>query len=198
MEKEIWKEIEGFDNYQISNLCRVKNIKFNRLVKPLLDNRGYIMVNLYKEGKMKRLSLHRLIAIAFIPNPENKPCIDHINTDRSDNRIENLRWCTQKENHNNPLSLINHSKAAKGRIVSEEQKKNQSEKMKGRYKGNKWGSKKIIQLTLDGNFVREWESIKDAADSLGVSSPAIWNCLNGKSQVKSIKGYKWKYKKETD
>lgn len=198
MEKEIWKEIEGFDNYQISNLCRVKNIKFNRLVKPLLDNRGYIMVNLYKEGKMKRLSLHRLIAIAFIPNPENKPCIDHINTDRSDNRIENLRWCTQKENHNNPLSLINHSKAAKGRIVSEEQKKNQSEKMKGRYKGNKWGSKKIIQLTLDGNFIREWESIKDAADSLGVSSTAIWNCLNGKSQVKSIKGYKWKYKKETD
>lgn len=198
MEKEFWKEIEGFDNYQISNLGRVKNIKFDRLVKPLLDNRGYIMVNLYKNGKMKRLSLHRLIAIAFIPNPENKPCIDHINTDRSDNRIENLRWCTQKENHNNPLSLMNHSKAAKGRTVSEEQKKNQSEKMKGRYKGNKWGSKKIIQLTLDGIFVREWDAIKDAADSFGVSSSAIWNCLNGKCQVKSIKGFKWKYKKETD
>ena len=69
MEEEIWKEIEGFDNYQISNLGRVKNIKFDRLVKPLLDNRGYIMVNLYKNGKMKRLLLHRLIAIAFIPNP---------------------------------------------------------------------------------------------------------------------------------
>ena len=93
---------------------------------------------------------------------------------------------------------MNHSKAAKGRTVSEEQKKNQSEKMKGRYKGNKWGSKKIIQLTLDGNFVMEWESIKDAAYSLGVSSSAIWNCLNGKCQVKSIKGFKWKYKKETD
>ena len=91
MEKEFWKQIEGFDNYQISNIGRVKNIKFDRLVKPLLDNRGYIMVNLYKDGKMKRLSLHRLIAIAFIPNPENKPCIDHINTDRSDNRIDNLR-----------------------------------------------------------------------------------------------------------
>ena len=198
MEKEFWKEIEGFDNYQISNLGRVKNIKFDRLVKPLLDNRGYIMVNLYKDGKMKRLSLHRLIAIAFIPNPENKPCIDHINTDRSDNRIENLRWVTQKENHNNPLSIVNHGNASRGRIVSEEQKKNQSEKMKGRYKGNKWGSKKIIQLTLDGIFVMEWDAIKDAADSLGVSSSAIWNCLNGKCQVKSIKGFKWKYKKETD
>ena len=198
MKEEIWKEIEGFDNYKISNLGRVKNIKFDRLVKPLLDNRGYIMVNLYKDGKMKRLSLHRLIAIAFIPNPDNKPCIDHINTDRSDNHIDNLRWVTQKENHNNPLSLMNHSKASKGRTISEEQKKNQSEKMKGRYKGNKWGSKKIIQLTLDGIFVREWDAIKDAAESFGVSSSAIWNCLNGKCQVKSIKGFKWEYKKETD
>ena len=198
MKEEIWKEIEGFDNYKISNLGRVKNIKFDRLVKPLLDNKGYIMVNLYKDGKMKRLSLHRLIAIAFIPNPDNKPCIDHINTDRSDNHIDNLRWVTQKENHNNPLSLMNHSKAAKGRTISEEQKKNQSEKMKGRYKGNKWGSKKIIQLTLDGIFVREWDAIKDAAESFGVSSSAIWNCLNGKCQVKSIKGFKWEYKKETD
>ena len=198
MTEEIWKEIEGFDNYKISNLGRVKNIKFDRLVKPLLDNKGYIMVNLYKDGKMKRLSLHRLIAIAFIPNPDNKPCIDHINTDRSDNHIDNLRWVTQKENHNNPLSLMNHSKAAKGRTISEEQKKNQSEKMKGRYKGNKWGSKKIIQLTLDGIFVREWDAIKDAAESFGVSSSAIWNCLNGKCQVKSIKGFKWEYKKETD
>ena len=198
MEEEIWKEIEGFDNYQISNLCRVKNVKFNRFVKPLLDKHGYVCVNLYKDGKMKHLLLHRLLAIAFIPNPENKPCIDHINTDRTDNHIENLRWVTNKENHNNPLSLINHANASRGRVVSEEQKKRQSEKMKGRYKGNKWGSKKIIQLTLDGNFVREWDSIKDAADSFGVTSSAIWNCLNGKSQVKSIKGFVWKYKKETD
>lgn len=198
MEEEIWKEIEGFDNYQISSLGRVKNIKFDRYVKPLLDNKGYLTVNLYKDGKMKHLTLHRLIAIAFIPNPENKPCIDHINTDRSDNRIENLRWCTQKENHNNPLSIVNHGNASSGRVVSEEQKKNQSEKMKGRFKGVRKSSKKIIQLTLDGIFVREWDAIKDAAESLGVSSPAIWNCLNGKCQVKSIKGFKWEYKKETD
>ena len=198
MEEEIWKEIEGFDNYQISNLGRVKNIKFDRYVKPLVGNRGYVHVNLYKDGKMKRLSLHRLLAIAFIPNTENKPCIDHINTDRSDNRIENLRWATRKENHNNPLSIVNHGNASRGRVVSEEQKKNQSEKMKGRFKGVRKSSKKIIQLTLDEIFVREWDAIKDAAESLGVSSTAIWNCLNGKSQVKSIKGYKWKYKKETD
>lgn len=198
MEEEIWKEIEWFDNYQISNLGRVKNIKFDRYVKPLLDNKGYLTVNLYKNGKMKRLLLHRLISIAFIPNPENKPCIDHINTDRLDNRIENLRWCTQKENHNNPLSIVNHGNASRGRIVSEEQKKNQSEKMKGRFKGVRKSSKKIIQLTLDGIFVREWDAIKDAAESLGVSSSAIWNCLNGKCQVKSIKGFKWEYKKETD
>ena len=198
MEEEIWKEIEWFDNYQISNLGRVKNIKFDRYVKPLLDNKGYLTVNLYKNGKMKRLLLHRLISIAFIPNPENKPCIDHINTDRLDNRIENLRWCTQKENHNNPLSIVNHGNASRGRIVSEEQKKNQSEKMKGRFKGVRKSSKKIIQLTLDGIFVRGWDAIKDAAESLGVSSSAIWNCLNGKCQVKSIKGFKWEYKKETD
>lgn len=198
MEEEIWKDIKGFDNYQISNLCRVKNVKFNRFVKPLLDKHGYTCVNLYKDGKMKHLLLHRLLAIAFIPNPENKPCVDHINTDRTDNRIENLRWVTNKENHNNPLSLVNHANASRGRVVSEEQKKRQSEKMKGRFKGVRKFSKKIIQLTLDGNFVREWDSIKDAADSFGVTSSAIWNCLNGKSQVKSIKGFIWRYKKETD
>ena len=139
-----------------------------------------------------------MLAIAFIPNPDNKSCIDHINTDRADNRLENLRWATQKENHNNPLSLINHANASRGRVVSEEQKKRQSEKMKGRFKGVRKFSKKIIQLTLDDNFVREWDSIKDAAVSFGVTSSAIWNCLNGKSQVKSIKGFVWRYKKETD
>ena len=123
---EIWKDIEGYEGYyQISNEGRVKSLNYNKTGKEktlcsVLDKYGYYTIGLHKEGNCKRYLVHRLVAEAFIPNEYNKPCIDHINTVRTDNRVENLKWTTVIENNNNPLTKIKMSKAQKGRTFSEE------------------------------------------------------------------------------
>ena len=108
---EIWKDIEGYKGkYQVSDQGRVKSLNYNhtgyeRVLKPRLTADGYLHVGLCKDNKMKNCYIHRLVAEAFIPNPSNKPCLDHINTIKTDNRVDNLRWVTHKENRNNLLTI---------------------------------------------------------------------------------------------
>lgn len=108
MTQEIFKTISGFDNYMISNEGRVLNTKFNRFIKPCLIikecGRKYYLVRLNKKNERTSFGLHQLIAKAFIPNPENKKCIDHINNNGLDNRISNLRWSTNQENSMNKIA----------------------------------------------------------------------------------------------
>jgi len=94
-------EINGYENYLIYNDGRVYNQKHNRFLKHGTGGRGYKQVMLCNEGKHKRHSIHRLIALHYIPNPQNKKCVDHINRIRSDNRLDNLRWATYSENGQN-------------------------------------------------------------------------------------------------
>ena len=94
-------EIIDYPNYLIYSDGRVFTKKSNRFLKPATYYTGYKYVNLCKNGKQKHFTIHRLIAIHYIPNPENKPCVDHINRNRSDNRIENLRWVSLSENEQN-------------------------------------------------------------------------------------------------
>lgn len=109
--KEIWKVIpESEGKYEVSNLGNFKSVerivkKWNgfrrvreRILKTGLTKDGYVQVRLFTRGKFRSLKAHRFIAEAFIPNPENKPCVNHINSIRTDNRIENLEWCTHSEN----------------------------------------------------------------------------------------------------
>lgn len=96
---EIFKDIKSNPDYQISNLGRVWSKKSNRYLKPQKDNCGYLRIQLYMgNGKVRTEKVHRLVAIAFIDNPNNLPEVNHINHIRDDNRVENLEWVNHKEN----------------------------------------------------------------------------------------------------
>jgi hypothetical protein len=107
--QEEFKIIKDFPNYSISNLGNIANIKTGRILKPSISN-GYNVVLLRLNNRSIGKSVHRLIAETFIPNPLNKPFVDHIDNCRTNNDISNLRWCTQTENnHNQSLSIKNTS-----------------------------------------------------------------------------------------
>ena len=103
---EIWKDIEGYNGiYQISNLGRVKSLgntknKKDKIIKPVKNNKGYLRVSLHKSNTLTRMYVHRLVAIAFIPNINNYPQINHIDENKSNNCVDNLEWCTAKYNCN--------------------------------------------------------------------------------------------------
>lgn len=178
---EIWKDIDGYIGlYQVSNLGRVKSLNYNKtnkeqILKPNPNTFGYPSVVLWKNRKYKAYSVHRLVAQAFIPNPHNKPFIDHINTIRTDNRVDNLRWCTYRENSNNP--------------ISKEKKRGELNPMYGKYGKLNHRSKPIIQLTLNNDFIKMWDSLRDIERELGFNSGNISQCCNGKRNTAN--GYKW-------
>lgn len=120
---EIWKDIDGFEGmYQISNLGRVKSLPRLSLQKHEIQEKilntchscgGYVDVSLYKDGKRYHKKPHRLVAEAFIPNPNDLPEVDHIDTNKDNNCVDNLRWCTHSENYENPLTRIRLSEIQK-------------------------------------------------------------------------------------
>lgn len=93
---ENWKDVIGYENYQVSNLLKVRNNK--GLILNISLNNNYYRVGLSKNNVPKYIKLHRVIAIAFIPNPDNLPCINHIDGDKLNNNIDNLEWCTYRHN----------------------------------------------------------------------------------------------------
>ena len=172
---EIWKDVKGYEGiYLISNIGRVKridckNTQKERILKNCKCN-GYYGVSLSKNGAKSLELIHRLVAEAFIPNPENKPCIDHINTIKSDNRVENLRWVTYKENSNNPLTKknISTSKKAQNRrgvnskLFGTKVKQEVKEKISKSHKGKKLSeeTKRKLSEINKGNKHKEETKIK--------------------------------------
>ena len=99
--------IEGYENYLIFEDGVIINTNTGKEMKNVMTSIGYYIISLSKNNKKKTFSLHRLVAETFIPNPDNKPCVDHINRDTKDNRIENLRWATISENSRNQSCYSN-------------------------------------------------------------------------------------------
>lgn len=187
----MWKIINSFEDYEISDMGEIKSLKngMEKILKPQLAKRGYYIINLCKNGSVYHKTIHRLVAQAFIPNPDNKPCIDHINGCRIDNRVCNLRWCTQKDNLNYEIAKKNISKAHKGKVLTDEHKKKISESNKGKPKPH--FEKRIDQYTIDGTYIKTWKSTMDIERSLGFIHNNISSVCKGK--YKQAYGFKWKY-----
>ena len=125
-----FKYIPQYENlYSIDRSGNVFSHISGKILKPHPNLRGYLMVDLYKDGKVKKCVIHRLVAITYIPNPNNLPEIDHIDTNRQNNNADNLRWCTRQENCNNVLTLKHAGNSRKGekhylygKTISEETK----------------------------------------------------------------------------
>ena len=102
---EVWEKIQGFENYKVSNLGNVKNIITNRTLKPDIL-RGYKRVVLYRNGFKKKFQIHRLVAICFIKNKQNNPCVNHKDGNPSNNNLNNLEWVTYSENEKHSYDVL--------------------------------------------------------------------------------------------
>jgi hypothetical protein len=133
---EILKQIESYPNYVISNLGYVKSLRTYKVLKVAIDKRGYEKVSLYNDAKKKTFLMHRLVAIAFIENPENKNQVNHIDGCKTNNKSSNLEWNTCRENilHANALGLFY------------EKNKSISKKMSALLKGKSFNHKNVIDL----------------------------------------------------
>lgn len=169
---EIWKDIEGYEGlYKISNLGKVKSLNYHmtgkeRILKPGKDNHGYLFVILYKEGKHKTCTVHRLVAEAFIPNPDKLPCVNHKDENPLNNNLNNLEWCTHKYN-------INYGTAIERAIVALTNRKDMSKPVKCLETG------KIYPSTIE------------AQRETGIRNGNISHCCLGNR--KTAGGYHWRY-----
>ena len=120
---EVFREIENYDNYAVSSFGRVKNTKTGRILKAGLDSHGYLTVNLCEDGVKKIHRIHRLVACAFINNPDNKECVDHKDNNKTNNNISNLRFATTKENSQNSKLSNNNTSNVKGVYFNKKAKK---------------------------------------------------------------------------
>lgn len=172
-EMEDMVPILGFEDYLIDKCGNIYSIKSHKFLKPWLDSKGYWQVQLFKDGKKHCFKLHRIVAITFIPNPDNLPEVNHKDENKQNPNVENLEWCTSKHNSN---------WGTRGRRVSESNKTSLLRKRKS-----------IIQLTPKGEFVREYDTIERVKD-FGFLQPNVMKVL--KHQRKSAGGYIFIYKEE--
>ena len=170
MKKEIWVAIPGFKGYMVSNFGRVKSLNYNKtgkegMLATLKTNCGYLRVNLQKDNKSRHVSVHRIVWEAFNgPIPPGMQ-INHIDEDKTNNNLDNLELVTPTEN----LNYGTRNKRA-----------------------GKSNSKTILQYSLSGDFIKEWESATSIMDECGYWSTAI--CAVCRGEKKTAYGYRWSFK----
>lgn len=167
---EEWRSISGYENYQVSNIGRVRNVSTGRILKECPDNRGYLRVGLCKDKRGIMFKIHRLVANEFIPNPENKPFVDHINNDVTENTIRNLRWATYHENQGNSKKRNNTSSIYKGVHWNKNVNKwrasiyiNGRTKSLGCYGNEKEAARKYNEVALE--YFQDFAKLNEISDS---------------------------------
>lgn len=188
---EVWWPVEGYEGlYEVSSLGRVRSLDYNRtgvtiVLKQTKDKQGYFSINLRKNGKTKSCLVSRLVCNAFHGLPNGYEA-DHLNWVRDDNRFDNLHPLSKEENIKrvSDKGREARSKAASRTIkmVNDKYRKRLDEQ---RRKG-------ILQYDLQGNLIREWPSMKEASETLGIHNGHICSCCRGKRNKAG--GYIWKYK----
>lgn len=182
LENEQWLPIEDYEDYEVSNYGRVKSLNYNhtnqeQILKQYTNIYGYQQVGLWKDGKRKRFFVHRLVASAFIDNPNNYEQVNHKDECKTNNHVENLEWCTAEYNCNYGSWIEKHS--------------GENHPLYGKLGKEHPTSKQITQLTLSGEVVRNWDSAIDIKRELGYHNQCISSCCSGR--YKSSYGYKWVY-----
>ena len=183
---EIFKDIKDLEGkYQVSNFGQILSLNYNhtgkpKLLKPRKDKIGYLTICIFKDRKKKNFKIHRLVAEAFLPNLDNLPCVNHkdenkennfVGTPENDYKDGNLEWCTYEYNINYGTRNEKASKA----------------------KTNGKLSKKVLQFTLTGEFVREYPSMMEAQRN-GFFQSAVSACCRGEKP--QYKGFRWEYKED--
>lgn len=164
---EEWREIKGYEReYSVSNLGNVYSHKRNKVLKKTKGKHGYYTVSLFHDRARKEAPVHRLVAMAFIPNPSNLPCVNHKDECKTNNTIANLEWCTHLYN--------NRYGTARDRATKSRQKR-------------------ILQYSANGDFIREWVSIKSASESLGINASNLCQCCKGNPRNPKAGGFVWRY-----
>ena len=179
--KEEWKDIEGYEGYyQVSNMGNVKSLNYRhtskeRILKPQKNNDGYLNVQLYQDGKGKIYKVHRLVATAFCENQMGYTEVNHINEDKSDNRAENIEWCSRSYN----INYGTHNKR------SAEKRRNDPRM-----------SKPVIGINKVSGLILEFPSTREAERMTGINHNNIIKCCQGKAN--SAGGHIWFYADDED
>jgi hypothetical protein len=198
---EEWKSVIGYEGYyEVSNLGNVRSVERTvsnhtgvitlkpRLMKQSQNHKGYSIVYLSKDAKMKTISVHRLVALAFIPNPQNKPQVNHIDGNKTNNRVDNLEWVTNQENHDHAVLI--------GLYPNQKELRNRCKKEKKTQPGRQ--PRRVVQIDkVTGNIVAKYDSIAEAGRMIGCkNSSNIGGCCRKAYGRKTICGYIWKYQEE--
>ena len=189
---EIWKDIDNFiGKYQISNYGRVKSLNYwggkkEGIMKPVPDKNGYLCVGLKNSDDGRKeicLKIHRLVAIAFIPNPQNLPQVNHKDEDRTNNCVENLEWCDVRYNLNYGSHNEKLRKSLTGRKLTEEHKRKIS--------AGATTCKRVAVFTKDGVKLQEFRSATHTAKFVGGNrTNVVANC---RGKINTYKGYVFRY-----
>lgn len=191
--QEIWKDIKEYEGlYQISNLGNLISIKHNH-IKPIVvrKNQRYLRVNLWKNGKYKTFSIHRLVAESFLPNPNNFPVVNHKDGNKLNNKADNLEWCTQSHNVKESYKL------GLQKVFTPPMRENyipwnKGKKMSADYINKNYSTKRVNQYTMNNDFIKCWNSIAQAEKELKITHISM--CC--KNKRKSAGNYIWRYADE--